>query len=278
MRILNLFNWKLNDVEKQLDIIKQQGFDCVQISTLQPLYVENIYKWWNSCAPKSYSLGNHFGNIDDLISLCKNAQKFDIKIMTEIIPIFNAQIDNQNDNYLISKINYKLLGLGTEELFNLDEEQEVINLLLNLINCGIQGIFLNYPQLKLPSEGSNFVEKLFQICELNNIKMYSYCMNILPNRIDEYNNYFKIVTDFQNYESSSKVKYIESQYSYYDYNFGITKSLSSTQISDKYRDLCEEYENTIYYARPFDDEWKSDKIKEANNIECKKYTKIIKIS
>lgn len=273
MRILNLFNWKLNDVEKQLNTIKKQGFDCVQISTLQPLYIEDSCKWWNSCATKSYSIGNHFGNINDLINLCKNAQKFDIKIMTEIIPIFKDQIDD----YTIGKINYKFLGLGNEESFSLEEEKQIINLLFILINCGIQGIVLSYPQLKLPSEENSFVEKLFKMCDLNNIKMYSYCMNMSPNRIDEYNNYFEIVTDFQNYTISSTIKYIESPYSYYDYNFGITSSLSSVQISDKYKDLCEEYENTIYYARPFDDEWKSDKIREANKIQCKKYTHYRKI-
>lgn len=274
MKILNLFNWELNDVEKQLDIIKSQGFDCVQISTLQPLYDENIYTWWNSYIVRDYSIGNHFGNINDLINLCMKAKKYNIRIMTEIIPIFNNLYDNISENHIISVINYKLLGLGEEISFSLDEEQDILTLLSNLVNCGVEGVFFNYQQLKLPSEGSHFVEKLFQFFLLNDIKMYSYCMHISPNRIDEYNKYFEVVTDFQNTEISSKIKFIESPYSYFDFNFGVTGILSCNQISDKYRELCKKYDDAIYYARPFDDEWKSDIVKEANNIKCKKYTKI----
>lgn len=37
MRILHLFNWRLKDIVNQLDTIKMQGFDAIQINPLQPL-------------------------------------------------------------------------------------------------------------------------------------------------------------------------------------------------------------------------------------------------
>ena len=36
MRVLHLFNWRLEDVEKELGKISEQGFDAVQINPIQP--------------------------------------------------------------------------------------------------------------------------------------------------------------------------------------------------------------------------------------------------
>ena len=36
-RILHLFEWRLNDITKELSDIKNQGFNCIQISPIQPL-------------------------------------------------------------------------------------------------------------------------------------------------------------------------------------------------------------------------------------------------
>ena len=36
-RILHLFQWKLKDIENNLEVISNQGFNMIQISPIQPL-------------------------------------------------------------------------------------------------------------------------------------------------------------------------------------------------------------------------------------------------
>ena len=43
-RILHLFQWKLKDIENNLEIINNQGFNMIQISPIQPLK-EYTYVW-----------------------------------------------------------------------------------------------------------------------------------------------------------------------------------------------------------------------------------------
>ncbi|MCI8569288.1 MAG: hypothetical protein HFJ11_04800 [Bacilli bacterium] len=45
MRILHLLNWRLEDVLKVLDKVKEQGFQAIQINPLQPLKEDGFDNW-----------------------------------------------------------------------------------------------------------------------------------------------------------------------------------------------------------------------------------------
>ena len=61
MRILHLFNWKLEDIYGELENISSQGFDTIQINPIQPLKNEFDNAWWQSYQPIDFSVGNRFG-------------------------------------------------------------------------------------------------------------------------------------------------------------------------------------------------------------------------
>ena len=37
MRIIHFFNWRLNDIVPNLETVKKQGFDAIQLNPIQPL-------------------------------------------------------------------------------------------------------------------------------------------------------------------------------------------------------------------------------------------------
>ena len=70
MRILHLLNWRLKDVLKVLDKVKEQGFQAIQINPLQPLKEDGFDNWWLSYQPCGFSIGNQYGSKDDLKYSC----------------------------------------------------------------------------------------------------------------------------------------------------------------------------------------------------------------
>lgn len=239
MRVLNLFNWKLSDIEKELKTIKNQCFDTIQISTIQPLKDELVWDWWNSYIVRSYNIGNHFGSKDELIKLCSIAKLYELKIITEIIPVFF--LENSNTN-LIGKVNTYLLGIKNIPKFTIKEEIEIYYFLEQLINYGVSGVCYNFNQLEFNSNNTEFFD---------NVKHF------LANK-EAFFAHHSIV-------NKNIIECVESSYSYFDYNFGATYIFSSKKITNQYQLLCNNSENTMYFARPFDYEWKSQEIKDANS-------------
>ena len=66
MRTLNLFLWKLNDIEKILDKIKESSFDSIQLSPLQIVSDNQIISWWNIYNICGYEIVKPLGNTNDL--------------------------------------------------------------------------------------------------------------------------------------------------------------------------------------------------------------------
>lgn len=61
------------------------------------------------------------------------------------------------------------------------------------------------------------------------------------------------------------MSFIESHDSYLE--FGYTRELSDTDVINSYEGLCTLYENTLFYARPFNNTWQSEEIKRINEKE-----------
>ena len=85
MRILHCFNWKLIDIIPNLERIKDQGFDAIQINPIQPLKEDGVQEWWMSYQPISFKIGNYFGTKEDLKLLCGEASKYDIRIFADVV-------------------------------------------------------------------------------------------------------------------------------------------------------------------------------------------------
>ena len=67
MKILHFQSWQLKNIIKELPKVKEQGFDTIQISPVQPYKIEkrnvngkieNCFFWWSVYQPLGFRIGN----------------------------------------------------------------------------------------------------------------------------------------------------------------------------------------------------------------------------
>ena len=83
--ILHLFQWKLADIEKNLLTIKQQGFNSILISPVQPFKNELENNWYWCYQPLSFSIGNKYGTKEELKKLCDVSHKLGIEVYIDVV-------------------------------------------------------------------------------------------------------------------------------------------------------------------------------------------------
>ncbi len=288
MRIIHMFNWQLVDIESELINIKDQGFDAVQINPIQPLKEDNYNLWWLSYQPCAFAIGNIYGTKEELISLCSLANKIGINIIADVICNHTASaVDNtlfphekvdaklrtnrafwkekrniNNWNNRLEVINYcmHLPGLNPN---NHELQDIIIKFLDDLLDCGVCGFrFDAAKNIALPEEGCDFWPRVLK--KLKDLDIFTYGEIIFESHelIKEYGKYFKVLTESRINDKNSCVVFVESHDTYFE--FKNTAQMTSDEVTHEYRDLCHEFPHTLYYARPYDLEWRSEKIKEAN--------------
>lgn len=297
MRILHLFNWKLRDIIPELEKISSQGFDAIQINPLQPLKNEFSNDWWQSYQPCGFRIGNRFGSEHDLYELCNIAWQYNIRVIADVICNHTAGKDNGQlephenvdkvltDNPYFWKerkciynwedrcevINY-CMGVPGLRTDNYDLQDIIINFLNRYIELGVGGFrFDAAKNISLPYEGNDFWPRVIGSLSKRDLYIYGELIFVSRKLIDDYSVYMDVITNSDSNNNDRVVKYIENHDSYLE--FGYSKCISSNMISNYYKNLCHEYINTLYYARPFDDEWKSQVVAEANNVGNKVYRK-----
>ena len=111
--ILHCFDWHLNNVKNNLKNIKESGFDIIQLSPLQPQKSPQKAnwknQWWKLYQPLGFQVAknneNVLGNKDDLVSLCTEADKYDIKIIVDVVANHLASEErSKTDHYLSSAV------------------------------------------------------------------------------------------------------------------------------------------------------------------------------
>ena len=286
MRILHLFNWRLQDIIPYLDLISSQGFDSIQINPIQPLKNEDASDWWMSYQPIRFDIGNRFGSREDLMRLCDEARKRNIRIIADVVCNHMAgkdngelrphekvdsrltsradfwkedkRISNWDDRYQVTHYSIGLPGLN---VWNRDLQDIIIDFLNELIDCGVDGFrFDAAKSIALPEEYCEFWPRVIYCLKKYGLELYGEVLNSDPSLIEKYAKYMRVLTDGYAYNPDSIVKFAESHDTYL--GFGFTKNKSSSEIVNNYVDLTNIYNNTLFYARPFDDSWKS------HNIEC----------
>ena len=299
MRILHCYNWKLNDIIPILEKIKKQGFEAIQINPIQPLKEDGLKEWWMSYQPIGFSIGNYFGTKEDLIKLCNEAAKYEIKIFADVV-INHMGADEHDDFKPHPKVDSKLMkpeywrdkvavkdwrnrqdvihnciNLPGLNVYNKDVEDIIVNFLNELIDCGIMGFrFDAAKSIGLPSEGYRFWPNI--IYRLKKYGLFLYGEVIFEEDIkvrDEYAKYMHLLGNYDCTDRNQMVKYIENHDTFLsDDELGYSKNWPSKLIVDEYCNLVKCYENTLFYIRPFDDSWQSEKIK---NSQIKEKSKIM---
>lgn len=297
MRILHLLNWPLKDITYYVDKVASQNFNSIQINPIQPLKQDNYDEWWLSYQPCGFSIGNIYGDKEELIELCQKAAEYDIKIIADVIcnhvadnavdylvphgrvdsnlianPNFwreRKNIQNWNDRNEVIKYCMGLPGLN---LANHDLQDLIIKFLNELIDCGVLGFrFDAAKSIALPEEGNDFWSRVINSLKKYNLFLYGEVIFADKTLIDKYCRYINVITNYEGSDINKTIKYIENHDTYLsDGDLGYTKYNSSNEIAKQYEELNKVYPHTLFYARPYDDTWQGETVYRANRQMIKK--------
>lgn len=285
MKILHLFQWRINDIIPELKTIKEQGFDAIQISPIQGTKDSGI-EWWKLYQPINLKIGNEqIGSKKDLINLIQEARKFNLKIIVDIVlrhvagdesyPLKpHRNVDPELLQYLAEPIDAvnvdgdrwqctrRCTGMPMLNYDNPELQKLYKRFLDELIFIGVDGFRLD--QLKhyaLPEEDSNIMDIFTQY------NMYGEAINCSKEILDRYSNYMKVLTEGRPSDITKLVAKFESHDDYLD--TGLTKRMNDGMRLTEWDILVNHLPgcDCLYYARPFETLWKSEDMRKINRRE-----------
>ena len=285
MKILHLFQWRINDIIPELKTIKDQGFDAIQISPIQGTKDSGM-EWWKLYQPINLKIGNEqIGSKKDLINLIQEARKYNIRIIVDIVlrhvagdesyplkphrnvdpellqylaePIEAVNIDN--DRWQCTR---RCTGIPMLDYDNVKLRKLYRRFLDELVFIGVDGFRLD--QLKhyaLPEEGGKALE-LF-----SRYNMYGEAINCSKELLNKYSKYMKVLTEGRPSDITKLVAKFESHDDYLD--LGLTKRMTDEMRLTEWDILVNHLQgcDCLYYARPFETLWKSEEIRKINKGE-----------
>lgn len=292
MRILHLFQWKLNDIIDNLNKIKEQNFDAIQITPMQKNKFNDNIPWWGYYQPVDFKIGNQLGTKADLIDLCKKANELGIIVIADVVLNHVAGDDCGNiiphemvNEKLVNKKEFwksfepiidwnnreevitKSIGLPTLNLRNEELQNIVINFLNEYIDCGIKGFrFDASKNIELPNEGSDFWIRVMDSISHKTIMNYAEIIYTEKSLMDEYSKYINVLSEGSLTEEDKLITFCDSHDLFLE--FGVTREMTDSIIRNEYKNIVNRFENTLFYARPYNDLWKSEDIKEINKLQC----------
>ena len=286
-RILHLFEWRLNDITKELSDIKNQGFNCIQISPIQPLK-EYTYAWWSLYQPCDLTIGNSWiGSQGDLSLLCNKAENYGIKIIADVVichmagknngelkphEMVNKELLNNKDYWLEPKIindwnnRYEVthysMGLPRLNIYNHEVQNKIIKFLDGLYASGVKGFRVDAAKnIALPQEGCDFYTRVMD--RYKDLFVYSELIFTDRHLLDEYSKYTMILTESECVDNK-KIAYFESHDSFLDDTLGYTKNMDQNRVIDEYVIKCKYFDNTLFYNRPNTRMYMDGRVKAAN--------------
>ena len=285
MKILHLFQWRINDIIPELKTIKNQGFDAIQISPIQGTKDSGM-EWWKLYQPINLKIGNEqIGSKKDLINLIQEARKYNIRIVVDIVlrhvagdesyplkphrnvdpellpylaePIDGVNIDSDRWQCTRRCTGMPMLNYDDPDLMKLYKR-----FLDELVFIGVDGFRLD--QLKhyaLPEEGGKALE-LF-----SRYNMYGEALNCSTELLNKYSKYMKILTEGRPSNITKLVAKFETHDDYLE--FGWTKRMTDEMRLTEWDILVNHLSgcDCLYYTRPFETLWKTEEMRKINKGE-----------
>jgi alpha-amylase len=293
MRILSLFNCKLQDIKDVLPLVKEQGFDAVQISPLQRTKDEYSDKWWMLYQPINFEIGNKLGSKEDLMELCDAARRNGLIIIADtvfnhlasennegsLIPHHDCdkdllyepncwkerkQLTNWHDRYQVTHYCMSLPGLNPD---NTIVQQKVINMLNEYADLGVDGFrFDAAKSIALPEEGCDFFKTITYNLNRWMPIIYGEVLFADPELIDKYAKYMQVLTNSDTHNKDAVIRFVENKDTFLSKDLGWTRNFPADKINNDYYWLAGNYPNTLFYDREGNDQgqWKKELIKRAN--------------
>lgn len=285
MKILHLFQWRINDIIPELKTIKDQGFDAIQISPIQGTKDSGM-EWWKLYQPINLKIGNEqIGSKKDLINLIQEARKYNIRIIVDIVlrhvagdetyplkphrnvdpellPYLAEPIDGVNVDSDRWQCTRRCTGMPMLNYDDPDLMKLYKRFLDELVFIGVDGFRLD--QLKhyaLPEEGGKALE-LF-----SRYNMYGEALNCSTELLNEYSKYMKILTEGRPSDITKLVAKFESHDDYLE--FGWTKRMTDEMRLTEWDVIVNHLSgcDCLYYTRPFETLWKSEEMRKINKGE-----------
>ena len=185
--VLHAWNWSMTTIKSKMAEIKEAGYTAVQTSPMQPqkdYYNGSTWgdQWWKLYQPFGFKIAtkeNAIGTKDELIDMCKEADKYGIKVIVDVVANhlagsntstfstkvkdYSPDIVNQNLQHsagMANDQNVKSMVQGNIGDFpDLQTEstvvqKEVLNLLKEYIDCGVDGFrFDAAKHIETPDDG-----------------------------------------------------------------------------------------------------------------------------
>ena len=301
MRILSLFDCPLEEIKGLVPIIKEQGFDAVQISPLQKTKDDSSKEWWMLYQPISMELGNKIGSKEELKQLCDVANSYGVYIIADVVVNHLAGSDNEgsltpqsycwkekknmgpkdwDDRY---KVTHYCMGLPGLNPRNEIVQRKVINMLNEYADLGVNGFrFDAAKSIALPEEfGENcrfFPNVTYSLKRWIPI-IYGEVLFSDKELIGKYSKYMKVLTTGDSDDRDSIIRFVENKDSYLSGDVGKwTANWPVEKVVDDYANwLTPNYPNSLFYARntygrSSEDwhAWKSEKVRKANKVKVLK--------
>lgn len=288
LKILHLFQWDCDSIINSLEEIKEAGWDAILTNPVQPSK-ENSDLWFMNYQVTSLSVGNKYFNKDSLKLLCDKAHELGIKIYVDVIITHFGNKGGGEDRFTPHElIDEKLInntyiwrnkkdidynsrysmthdcnGLASVDVSNYDYQDMVIEFFNGLIDLGIDGMRIDSAKMvAFPyefNEGNMFFERV-----INSLKkeIFIFGETIFTNAdlLKQYQKYISPLTNFSgecyNVDKSKLVVFFEDHDFYLDETLKCTASMSESEIITNYKYLLRDFDNVLYYPRPFSDSWK----------------------
>ena len=126
--ILQAWCWSFNTIKENMADIAYAGFSSIQTSPINAcveggnggMQLNGEGKWWYHYQPTDWTIGNYqFGTREEFIAMCKEADKYGIKIIVDVVPNHTGPTEEVLDGLIngvggISKL-YHTTGKTTIE-------------------------------------------------------------------------------------------------------------------------------------------------------------------
>ena len=183
--ILHAFSWSFNTIREHMKEIAECGYSAIQVSPISKCYQNSnrshTWEWENTYQPTDFTIGNYVvGSRDEFIALNKEAEKYGIKIIVDIVAnhlandytqinpiLWNDQslfhnkggiYDDWSSRYSVTQKD--LLGLHDLNTHSEKVQNLVKGFIKDCIDCGADGFrFDTTKHIELPDDngfGSNF--------------------------------------------------------------------------------------------------------------------------
>jgi glycosidase len=284
--IIHCFLWEIKSITENLDKIKESNFTAIQINVIQPCKEGN--EWWTYYQPTHFKVGNKCGSREDLIELCREAKKRDLKVIADVVlrhtagmnngelkphesvdeelknnPEFWTNAENTNDYQNREHAINRAFGMPMLNYNSKLLQQKYIYFLQDLKDCGISGFRIDMGKhFGLKEEGSDFWERVFG--RFNDMFNYAECLECSKELLDKYTKFINVLTDSSASDRSKMVIFVMSHDT--EETFGFTKKMDDRMIINEWRTLLQSNREShvLWYCRAWSNLWCSEDIKWIN--------------